>query len=438
MGFVKQAEYKSRRQKLMSQMGENSIAVIFAGKEYIRNQDSTYPYRPNSNFYYLSGFEEPEAVLVLIPGRKEGEYVFFNQANNIDLETWIGKRIGQEGVCENYGVDEAFPIEQLNDKMPELLTGKEALYFSFGFCHEQDKQVGDWLNQIRQRVRSGVPVPEKLVNVNALIHEMRVIKSDAEIDLMRHISKLSAKAHVEGMKACKTAKYEYQIESTMWHYLSMHGARFWAYSPIVAAGSNACVLHYVNNTAALNANDLLLVDAGGEYEYYASDITRTYPIGGKFSEEQRLLYELVLKSQKAGIDAVKPGAAWDAPEKAIVPVLTEGLLALGILKGSLNDLIKNNACKEFYMHRSGHFLGLDVHDAGSYTTHEKWRCLEQGMVLTIEPGLYIKANTNHVDSRWWNIGIRIEDDILVTKSGSEVLTAEVPKEIHEIEHLMNK
>lgn len=432
---IQQTEFKARRAELMRQMGPNSIAILVAAPEYLRNADTHYTYRQNSDFYYLTGFKEPYAAAVFVPGRAEGEFIFFNQTNNLDLEIWIGKRIGQEGACQDYGADEAYPIEQLNEKIPELMKNKKTLYFPIGSCSQFDKQVSDWLNMIRRGVRAGFSAPEQMINVSHIIHEMRLIKSEAEIALMRHSSELSAQAHINGMKKAKHLKYEYQVEAEVWHHLAVNGFRSWAYDPIVGAGENTCVLHYGKNDASLKSGDLLLVDAGGEYEYYAADITRTYPINGKFSSEQKAIYELVLKSQKAGIEAIKPGLPWNAAQKVIIRVLTEGLVELGLLKGSVEELIEKEEYKLFYMHNSGHWLGLDVHDVGSYKVNEEWRLLKPGMALTIEPGLYIKENKK-IDARWWNIGVRIEDDVLVTETGAEVMTASVPKEVHEIELIM--
>lgn len=438
MESIKQAEFKARREQLMHQMGKDSIALLFAAPEYVRSGDSHYTYRQNSNFYYLTGFDEPYAVAVFVPGRSEGEFIFFNQSNNLDLEIWIGKRIGQEGACRDYGANEAYPIEQLNDMMPKLMEGKQTLYFGFGVSDEWDKQVAGWLNQIRRGVRSGLGAPEQVININQLLHEMRLIKSQSEIALMRHVAQLSAQAHIEAMKICQRAKYEYQVEAAMWHHLAMNGCRSWAYDPIVGGGGNTCVLHYGRNDAPLKSGDLLLVDAGGEYQCYAADITRTYPVNGQFSPEQKALYELVLRSQKMAIESIKPGVAWNKSQAIIVQVLTEGLVDLGILKGSVNELIEKEAYTQFYMHKSGHWLGIDVHDVGAYRLDNEWRLLKAGMVLTVEPGLYIKAHSKNVDPRWWNMGIRIEDDVLVTENGYEVLSKHVPKEVNEIEILMRE
>lgn len=436
MSFITAAEYKKRRETLMQQMGEGSIAIIMSAPERHRTGDSDYLYHQGTNFYYLTSYDEPHAAIVFIPGRKEGEFVFFNQSNQPEFEIWIGKRIGQEGACRDYGADEAYPIEKLDELMLKFMQGKEKIYFGFGTCSELDKKVNAWVNQLRKSVRSGVGVPEQIINLNHIIHEMRLIKSDAEINAMRHIVKLSAEAHIEGIKACRTARYEYQIEAVMLHYLTMNGCREWAYNPIVGAGANGCVLHYGKNNSPLKQGDLLLVDAGGEGEYYAADITRTYPINGQFSPEQKHIYELVLASQKAGIDAVQAGAPWNIIQQKIVRVLTEGLVDFGILKGSVEDCIEKEAYKAFYMHNSGHWLGLDVHDVGAYKIQNEWRPLEPGMVLTVEPGLYIKANTAGVDPRWWDIGIRIEDNVLVTKNGNEIFSQAAPKDVADIEALM--
>ncbi len=436
MSFISSAEFKKRREVLMQQMGKDSIAVIIAAPERHRSADSHYLYHQNTNFYYLTGFEEPYSAAVFIPGRKEGEFIFFNQTNQPELETWIGKRVGQEGACRDYGANEAHPIEKLDEFMPKLMEGKQKFYFAFGQCAELDKKANGWIKQLRQKVRSGVGGPEQIVNLNQLIHEMRLIKSEAEIQAMCHIGRLSAEAHAEAMKNCRKLKYEYQIEATMLHYLAMNGCREWAYNPIVGAGANACVLHYDKNNAPLKEGDLLLVDAGGECEYYVADITRTYPVSGRFSPEQKHIYELVLASQKAGIETIKANAPWNLTQQKILQVLTEGLIDLGILKGSLEACLEKEAYKPFYMHNSGHWLGIDVHDVGSYKIENAWRLLKPGMVLTVEPGLYIKGDILGVDPRWWNIGVRIEDDILVTQEGREILTSAAPKEVADIEALM--
>jgi len=434
--MITASEYQVRRARFIQQLGADSIAILKAAPEKIRTGDTLYPYRQESHFYYMTGFMEPEAVAVFIPGRKEGEYILFNQPRDPELEIWIGRRVGQEDAVKEYRANEAYPIEKLNEIMPKLLEGKKHLYFSFGTCSEWDKQVNGWLNSIRQRVRSGVSAPEHFTHVDLPINEMRLFKTEAEIQVLRHSVQLSAKAHVEAMKFAPKAAYEYEVEAVMWQYLCARGCRSWAYEPIIGGGANTCVLHYNQNNAPLKHGDLLLIDAGGEYQYYSSDITRTFPVSGKFSPEQRAVYELVLKSQKAAIQAVKPGNLWDAPQTAIVKIVTEGLVELGILKGSVDELIQSGAYKPFYMHRSGHWLGLDTHDVGQYTLgNGQWRPFEPGMVLTVEPGLYIPASKD-VAPRWWNIGIRIEDDVLVTKEGCEVLSKDAPKEPDEIEALM--
>ncbi len=438
---ITQSEFKARREKLMQQMSENSIAILTAAPEYERNHDASFAYRQNSSFQYLTGFNEPEAAAVFIPGRKvdgkNAEFIFFNQMNNIDLEIWIGKRIGQEGACKEYGADEAYPIEKLDEMMPKLMEGKDTLYFTFGACAELDKKVANWLGQIRRTVRSGTGAPENLIDINKIIFELRLIKSDAEIALMRHAAETSAQAHILGMEACRDAKHEYQVEAVMWNHLAMNGFRAWAYTPIVGGGANACVLHYIENDDALKDGELLLVDAGGEWECYSSDITRTYPVNGKYTPEQKSIYELVLKSQKAGIEALKPGIPWNTVQLIIVRILTEGLVELGILKGSVDALIKTEAYKQYYMHNSGHWLGLDTHDVGKYKINGQWRDLKAGMVITVEPGLYIKAGSD-ADPKWWNIGVRIEDDVVVTETGYDVLSKSLPKEVSDIEALMQK
>lgn len=435
MSIIQQTEFKARRQQLMNQMGKNSIAILMAAPEVIRNGDSHYTYRQDSNFYYMTGYNEPDAAVVFIPGRKEGEFIFFNQPNNLDFEIWVGKRIGQEGACRHYGADEAHSIDTLDERMPELLSGKKSIYFAFGSCSELDKRMAGWLNKIRSTVRSGGSAPTEMIDIHAILHEMRLIKSKAEIESLRRAVEISSQAHIEGMKACQKLTHEYQVEAVIWNHLAMHGFRAWAYGPIVGVGKNACVLHYGRNDAPLELNELLLVDAGGEWENYSADLTRTYPTNGKYTAEQRSLYEVVLKSQKAAIDSIKPGSLWTTAQTIIIRVLTEGLVELGLLKGSVDTLIASKAYSQFYMHNSGHWLGLDTHDAGNYKINDEWRTLEPGMVLTVEPGLYVRPHPD-VDKRWWNIGIRIEDNILVTESGHEILSQKLPKEVDEIEALM--
>jgi Xaa-Pro aminopeptidase len=430
------AEFKRRRGQLMRMMGSGSIAILPTAPVAIRNRDADYPYRPDSDFYYLTGFPEAEAVAVLIPGRKQAEYVLFCRERDPEKETWNGLRAGQEGACERYGADDSFPIGDLNDILPRMIEQSERVFYAMGCNHELDKQMSEWISTIRNQGRAGVHGPVEFVALDHYLHDMRLYKSRSEVKAMRTAARISAKAHKRAMQFCRPGLMEWQVEAELVHECARQGGRFQAYTPIVGGGANGCILHYVENAAELNSGDLLLIDAGCEYDYYASDITRTFPVNGKFSPEQRALYELVLKSQAAAIDKVRPGNHWNDPHDAVVKVITKGLVDLGILKGRVSTLIKNEAYKPFYMHRSGHWLGMDVHDVGDYKIDGKWRLLEPGMVLTVEPGLYIPAGSKGVAKKWWNIGIRIEDDVLVTRDGHDVLSRDVPKSVQEIEALM--
>lgn len=430
------AEFKRRRNQLMRMMGPGSIAILPSAPVAIRNRDADYPYRPDSDFYYLTGFPEPEAVAVLIPGRKHAEYVLFCRERDLEKETWNGVRAGQEGACELYGADDSFPIGDLNDILPRMIEQSERVFYAMGCNHELDKQMSEWISTIRNQGRAGVHGPIEFVALDHYLHDMRLYKSRSEIKAMRTAARISAKAHKRAMRYCRPGLMEWQVEAELVHECARQGGRFQAYTPIVGGGANGCILHYVENAAELKSGDLLLIDAGCEYDYYASDITRTFPVSGKFSPEQRALYELVLKSQAAAIDKVCPGNHWNDPHDAVVKVITKGLVELGILKGRVSSLIKKEAYKPFYMHRSGHWLGMDVHDVGDYKIDGKWRLLEPGMVLTVEPGLYIPAGSKGVAKKWWNTGIRIEDDVLVTKDGHDVLSKDVPKSVEEIESLM--
>lgn len=433
---IKMTEYAKRRKEVMRSIGPNAIAILPAAPEILRNGDAHYSYRQNSDFYYLTGFEEPEAYLVLAPKRKEGEYVLFNRVRDKDKEIWDGPRAGQEGARKEFLADQAFPFAEFEKMLPDLLEGREAIYYPVGFNQTFDNMIVAGVNQIRAKIRAGKQAPTKFNDINNILHEMRLLKSPAEANVMRKAAEISAAAHVRAIKACKPGVYEYQLEAEIMHEFQRQGARFAAYNSIIGAGRNSCILHYIANNNKIHAGDLVLVDAGCEYQNYAADITRTFPANGKFSAEQKAIYELVLKAQLAAIKTVKPGAIWTAPQDVIVKIITQGLIDLGILKGKLDTLIEKQAYFPFYMHRSGHYLGLDVHDAGSYRVNGKWRTMQEGMVLTIEPGIYISADIPGVNKRWHNIGVRIEDDVLVTKNGNEVLSKNVPKTVAEIEALM--
>ena len=429
-------EYKRRRKHLMQIMGEDAVAILPAALVRIRNRDAEFQYRQDSDFHYITGFDEPEAVAVLVPGREHGEYILFCRENDKKMETWNGPRAGQDGAIEKFAADDSFPIDDIDDILPGLLENKEKVYYTMGVQPDFDQRIIKWVNRLREQSRLGVHTPGEFVALDHQLHDMRLYKSAAEIKVMRKAAQISAKAHIKAMEFSKPGIYEYQLEAELLHSFMHQGARFPAYSSIVGGGKNGCILHYVENGDALKDGDLVLIDAGAELECYAADISRTFPVNGKYSKEQRALYEIVLAAQYAAIEQVKPGNHWNDPHEAAIKVITQGLIDLGILKGKLETQIEKETYKDFYMHRTGHWLGMDVHDVGDYKVDDEWRVLEPGMVLTVEPGLYISADHEKVAKKWHNIGIRIEDDVLVTKDGYEVLSKDVPKEPDEIEALM--
>jgi Xaa-Pro aminopeptidase len=433
--MIDQNEYAARRTKLAKQLPEGSVALIAAASEVHRNGDTHYRFRQDSDFYYLTGFNEPDALLVIV-ARKHPHCILFNRIKNLTEEQWTGKRLGQEGAIEQLKMDTAYPVHSVKEELPKLLMEKAVIYYSFGKNPFLEQQIMDALITVKSQVRGGAKAPDNLCDLEPILGELRLFKSDAEIDLMRRAAQISVEAHKRAMRICKQVHFEYELEAELIYEFTRHGCRSVAYDPIVGCGENACILHYTENNKPLRQGELVLIDAGGEYENYAADITRTFPVNGIFSAEQRAIYELVLKAQKAGIAAIKPGAAWNSAQVIIIRCLTTGLCELGIIHGDVDELIANEAYKPFYMHNSGHWLGLDVHDSGRYKIHNEWRPLEAGMVLTVEPGLYISKDIPGVDKRWWNIGVRIEDDVLVTSSGHEVLTAGLPVNVAEIEALM--
>lgn len=433
---MKQAEFKKRRKRLMKRIGKGNIGLIPSASTQTRNRDVHYPFRQDSDFYYLTGFNEPDALAVFIPGREQGEYLLFCREYDETKALWEGAHAGLGGATSVYGADDAFPIDDIDEILPGLLENKEKVFYPMGRDSDLDHRLLDWMHHLRSQSRSGVSAPLELVSLEHLLHEMRLFKSEAEIKLMRRAAEISAEAHIIAMQKCRPGLYEYQIEAEMTYHFLQQGLRAVAYPSIVASGKNACVLHYTDNASKLLDGDLLLIDAGAECDHYAADITRTFPISGRFSEPQKQIYQLVLDAQAAALAQIKPGAPWNLAHEASVKVLTKGLVALGLLKGRVSKLIKDEAYKKFYMHRIGHWLGMDVHDVGDYKIKDEWRLLEPGMVLTIEPGLYIPHDCETVDKRWRGIGIRIEDDVLVTQDGHEVLTAKVPKSVEAIEALM--
>lgn len=435
---MQKTEFTNRRKRLMQMMGAGAIAILPTAPVRLRNRDAEYPYRADSDFYYLTGFPEPEAVAVLIPGRKRGEYILFCRERDLQQETWHGRRAGTEGATAQHGADDAFPISDINEILPGLLEKCERVYYTMGLYPDFDQRVMEWVNQIRNKSRAGTHAPHEFVALDHVLHEMRLFKSRAEIEAMRRAAQISAAGHRRAMQACRPGMMEYQVEAELRYEFTRSGSAAPAYNPIVGGGANACILHYTENNEPLNEGELLLVDAGAEFDCYAGDITRTYPVNGRFTPAQRALYEVVLAAQLAALDKVRPGNHWNDPHAAAVRVLTQGLIKLSLLKGRLTTLIKDEAYRRFYMHRTGHWLGMDVHDVGDYKIGDEWRVLEPGMVLTVEPGLYIPAGSKGVAKKWWNIGIRIEDDVRVTRSGHEVLSAGAPKTVAEIESWMAK
>ncbi len=428
------SELKRRRRALMRTMGDNAIAIIPSAREAIRSRDTEYPYRHDSNFYYLTGFSEPESLMVLVPGRKAGQFLMFCRERDPLKETWHGRRLGVERAPSALGADDAFPIGDIDDILPGLLEGRQHVYHTLGKDQLFDAQMLGWLKQARSSRRSGSD-PDSFISLDYHLHEMRVHKSKQEQALLKKAAKISANAHKRTMQACKPGMHEYELEACLVHHYRSNNACH-AFEPIVGSGANGCILHYTENDDVLEDGELVLIDSGAEFEGYAGDITRTFPVNGRFSKDQKTVYEIVLASQLAAIDAIKPGNHWNDPHDAAVKILTQGLKDLGVLKGSISSLLKEQAYKPYYMHTTGHWLGQDVHDVGEYKIDGNFRLFEPGMVLTVEPGLYLN-NTRKIPKKYRNIGIRIEDDVLVTKKGHEVITSAVPKTVQQIESLMN-
>ena len=426
--------YAQRRKQLMKMMGENSIAILPAAPMLIRNRDVEHKFRQDSDFYYLSGFSEPEAVVVLIPGRKQAQYILFCRERDKVKEIWNGYRYGPEGAVEHFGADDAFPIDDMEEILPGLMENCESVYYTIGLNPEFDKHVMTCVNSLRKASRGGVHAPNEFVSLDYLLHDMRLYKSRDEIKLMRKAAKISVQGHINAMKLCQPGKFEYELEAELLYEFNRNGAG-WAYPSIVGGGANSCILHYIENDKPLNDGDMVLIDAGAEYGGYAADITRTFPVNGKYSAAQKEIYDLVLAAQDAAIKKTKPGNHWNDPHNAAVKVMTKGMIELGLLKGKLANLIKEGAYSKYYMHRTGHWLGMDVHDVGDYKVDDEWRLLEPGMALTIEPGLYIPHGSRGA-KRWWDIGVRIEDDVIVTKDGCDLLTKGLPRTTEEVEAVM--
>ena len=427
-------EFAKRRKQLMRMVGHDGVAILPSAPIRNRSRDVEYRFRQDSDFYYLTGFGEPKAVAVLAPGRDSGDYILFCRERDKERERWDGSRAGPEGAIEQYDAADAFPIDDIDDILPGIMEARSCVYYTMGVYADFDARITDWVKSLRNRVPSGVHTPHEFVALDHLLHDMRLYKSRAEISAMRRSAKVAVAAHKKVMSMAEPGLYEYELEAELIHEFRRNDASN-SYSPIVGGGPNGCVLHYVANNAPLADGDLVLIDAGCELDYYASDITRTFPVNGRFSGEQRAVYEVVLEAQLAAIDKVRPGNHWNDPHDAAVRVITRGLKKLGLLQGSLPKLVRDGAYREFFMHRTGHWIGMDVHDVGDYKVGDEWRLLESGMVMTVEPGIYVPASRK-VPARFRNIGVRIEDDVAVTKKGPDVLSKQLVKEPDDIEALM--
>lgn len=427
--------YARRRAELINQIGENDIVIVPTAPEQSRNGDVVYQFRPDSDFHYLCGFPEPEAVLVICPNRSQGEFVLFCREKDAFREMWDGRRIGLEGAMELYGADDAFPFEDMHEILPGLMEEKEKVFSTVGRYPDFDSQLLGWMNKIKQDSRRAKHAPYEFVDLNHILHEQRLFKRQDEIGLMRRAGKMSAAGHTRAMQVCRPGMYEYQVQAELECEFRKAGSHYNAYPSIVAGGENACILHYVENDRVLKNGDLLLIDAGAEYQCYAADISRTFPVNGKFSGEQRAMYDIVLEAQEAAFEQCLPGLSWNEFHDAAVRVIAQGLIDEGLLSGSIDEVIETTSYSKFYMHRTGHWLGMDVHDVGDYQVEDSWRELEPGMVFTVEPGVYISPSSG-ADERWHNIGIRVEDNVLITKDGYENFTEAAPKTPQAIEALM--
>ena len=432
---MKPEEFARRRRELMRMIGRDGIAILPAAPVKLRNGDVEYAYRQDSDFHFLTGFPEPEAVAVLSPQRPQGEYILFCRDRDPTRELWDGRRAGQDGAVKSYGADDAFPIGDIDEILPGLLESRSRVFYTMGLHPEFDQRVIGWVNGLRAQSKHGLHSPQEFVALDHLLHDMRLYKSRAELATMRRSAAIAVQAHRRGMLKAAPGVMEYEVAAEIVHEFHQNRAEI-AYEPIVGGGANACVLHYRENAAALRDGDLLLVDAGCEYECYASDITRTYPVNGRFSAPQRAVYEVVLEAQRAAIAACVPGNHWNDPHDAAVRAITQGLVGLGILKGKTQKLVKDGAYRDWFMHRTGHWLGLDVHDVGDYKVGDAWRVLEPGMVLTVEPGIYIAPGARGVAKEFRGIGVRIEDDVAITRAAPDVLTGDLISDPDAIERFM--
>ncbi len=427
-------ERARRRKNLMRAIGKDSIAIIPSAPVKLRSRDTDYRYRQDSDFYYLTGFNEPESVAVLISGRRAAEYIVFCRERDEMMETWNGRRLGVDRAPEVLDADDAFPIDDIDEILPGLLEGRERVFYSMGRETLFDNRIIGWINQLKAKSGSGASVPSEFVSLDFHLHDMRLYKSRTELSALRKAAKISAAGHLAAMKRCEPGCMEYELEAELISVYRRSGADH-SFLPIVGGGENGCILHYTENNAPLQDGDLVLVDSGAEWNGYAGDITRTYPVNGRFSEAQREVYEIVLEANLAAIDKVVAGNHWNDPHNAAVRVITRGLVSMGVLKGELKKLVKDEEYRRYFMHRTGHWLGLDTHDVGDYKVDDKWRLLEPGMVLTIEPGLYL-TNSKEIPKAYRNTGIRVEDDVIVSEAGAEIITSAVTKQVDEIEALM--
>jgi Xaa-Pro aminopeptidase len=435
--------------ELMQLMEPNSIAILPASQSKNRNGDVEYSFRQDSDFYYLSGFGETDSVFVLVPGREHGESILFCRERDEEFERWNGPLSGPDRARQLYGIADAFPIEDIDEILPGMIEGKDKLYYAMGVNRDFDNKIIEWVNSISSKKKYGAEPPGEFVQLGQFLHELRLFKSKQEITLLKQAANITTKAHIAAMRRAAAGVYEYQLEAELQYLFLKEGARSPAYPIIVGSGQNSCILHYIGNAEMLQDGDLVLVDAGCEYQYYACDATRTFPVNGCYNAQQKAIYEIVLAAQKAAIEMVRPGNNWNQPHQAAVRVVCEGLVELGLLRGEIEELIETEAFKQFYMHKTGHWMGMDVPDVGEYKIGGEWRIFEAGMVLTVEPGIYISKDVKRVPkeirsqvpepvpARWRGLGIRIEDNLLVTRDGNEVLTRGIPKEIDEIEHLLS-
>ncbi len=435
---ISKTEYARRRRNLMAMMEPGSIAIVPAARLQVRSRDTEFPFRQDSDFLYLCGFNEPDAVLVLMPGRRQGQFLLFCHDRDPLFEQWNGSRVGPEDACTAFGADDAFPLADIDDILPGLIEGRNRVYYSMGRSAEFDRQVMTWVQTIRDSQAPGAIPPGEFTDLDHLLHELRLFKSAAELRIMRRAANITAAAHARAMRHCRAGMLEYQLEAELLHEFAHGGARHAAYPSIVGGGRNACTLHYIENDSPLRDGDLVLVDAGCELEHYAADVTRTYPVNGSFSPAQRAIYELVLEAHAATLAEIQPGNDWNKPHDASVEVITRGLVRLGLLKGRVSRLVRDGAYRDFYMHRVGHWLGMDVHDVGEYRVDDQWRQLEAGMVMTVEPGIYIAPDNTRVARKWRGIGIRIEDNVAITADGYELLTDALPRDPDAVEALMQE